>query len=137
MIGASWAIVTCQRSPSSVGASGPRIWASEASIATANVCTMPISREATSAPVSEPKPPTTTTTKRIGPSKLAISGWVTSAGPAMTPARPAGAKHQHEQARDVVSEHRDRFRVGQRGLNDEPDAGSGQHREQRDEHRDR
>ena len=58
-------------------------------IATAKVWIKPISSEATKAPPSEPRPPTTMTTNRIGPSEAAIDGCVTSAGPAMTPASPA------------------------------------------------
>ena len=52
---------------------------------------MPMSSEATNAPVSEPRPPMTTTTKTMLPSAWAIPGKVPSTGPAMTPARPASA----------------------------------------------
>ena len=43
------------------------------------------------APGNEPRPPTTTTTKRIGPSSPAMFDCVTSAGPAITPATAASA----------------------------------------------
>ena len=91
MIGASSAIVTCQRSSMNGGATGPKTWAREPFIATAKVWIKPIMSEATKAPAREPSPPTTMTTKRIGPSSAAIEGCVTSAGPAITPARPASA----------------------------------------------
>src|SRR5258706_12260715 len=58
---------------------------------TAKVCKSPIKREARNAPFSEPNPPTTTTTNRIGPRRAAIVACVTSAGPAITPAIAAKA----------------------------------------------
>ena len=72
MTGASSAIVTFQRSPRNGGATGPKTSAKEKFIATANVCTRPIKSEATNAPVSEPRPPTTMTTNRMGPSSDAM-----------------------------------------------------------------
>jgi hypothetical protein len=71
--------------------SGRKRSASDALIATAKVWTKPMSSEATNAPAREPSPPTTTTTKRIGPSSPAMLAWVTRAGPAMTPAMAASA----------------------------------------------
>src|SRR4051794_2010955 len=95
MIGAICAMVTPQMSDSQVdaqsGLSGPNAPASEPFIDTANVCTSPIRSEATKAPGSEPSPPTTTTTNRIGPSNPAMLDCVTSAGPAITPATAASA----------------------------------------------
>src|ERR1700734_485683 len=94
-MGATCATVTFQMSDSQVeaysGLSGPNIPASEPSIDTAKVCNRPISSEAINAPGSEPRPPTTTTTNRIGPSNPAMFDCVTSAGPAITPATAASA----------------------------------------------
>ena len=88
-------MVTFQISVSSdgpmLGSSGPNRLASEPFIDTAKVWISPIRSEATKAPGSEPSPPTTITTNRIGPSRAAMSDWVTSAGPAMTPATAASA----------------------------------------------
>ena len=46
----------------------------------------------------------------------------------MTPATAASpaptAEYQHEDPRHVVAEHRHHVRMGQRGLDDEPDAGA-------------
>ena len=56
---------------------------------TAAVCIMPMIKEATKAPFIDPKPPVTTTTKTIGPSKSAIEGSVPITLPAITPAKPA------------------------------------------------
>jgi hypothetical protein len=78
--------------------------------------------EATKVPVSEPRPPTTMTTKRIGPSIAAMDGCTTSAGPAMTPAMP---------------QHRHHVGMGERGLDDEADAGAGQDEKEEPEHRNR
>ncbi|GLR93590.1 hypothetical protein ACVIU7_000227 [Bradyrhizobium liaoningense] len=95
MIGATCAIVTFQMSERAEGppaeSSGPKTLASEPFNATAKVCTRPMTSEATKAPGKEPRPPNTMTTNRIGPSAAAMSDCVTSAGPAMTPARPASA----------------------------------------------
>src|SRR3954467_14575823 len=95
MIGAICATVTPQISDSQVEAqaepSGPHAPASEPFIDTANVCTSPISSEATKAPGSDPSPPTTTTTNRIGPRNPPMLDCVTSAGPAITPATAASA----------------------------------------------
>ena len=81
------------------------------------------------------------TTNRIGPSSAGHVGLRHQRGPGDDAGeareRRAGAEHQHEHARHVVAEHRDRFGMGQRGLNDEADARARQHREQRREHRDR
>ena len=44
------------------------------------------------APASEPRPPTTTTTKTMGPSASAIAGSVTKAFPPITPAIAASAE---------------------------------------------
>src|SRR4029434_9904321 len=52
---------------------------------------MPISIDAISAPDSEPRPPTTTTTNTIGPIACASVGCVRSMKPPMTPAKPASA----------------------------------------------
>ena len=72
MIGAIWAIVTFHRSEKRCGFGvTPNVAnrsASEPSTETAKVCTRPISSEATNAPDSEPSPPTTMTTNKIGPS---------------------------------------------------------------------
>src|SRR5208282_340136 len=94
MIGAIWATVTFHRSDNGppVGGPTPRppsTSATERLTETANVWTSPINSEARNAPDSEPSPPTTTTTNRIGPSNPAIFDWVTSAGPAITPATAA------------------------------------------------
>ena len=48
--------------------------ASETLTATAKVWIRPISKDAMKAPGSEPRPPTTTTTNRIGPSAAAMAG---------------------------------------------------------------
>ncbi len=100
--------------------------ASDQSSATAKVCRQPISSEAMNAPASEPMPPTTTTTKMIGPTAAAMPGSVTKALPPMTPASPASARaaaeHQHEHARHVVAERLDRLRVRERGLDHQADA---------------
>src|SRR5579863_6313672 len=94
MIGAICATVTFHTSNSTPLDGGatptrPSTSATERLTETANVCTSPISSEATNAPASEPSPPTTTTTNRIGPSDAAMFDWVTSAGPAITPATAA------------------------------------------------
>ena len=60
--------------------------------ATAKVCTMPMRTEATIAPVSEPRPPMTTTTNTMLPRTWAMPGKVPRTGPAMTPASPASAE---------------------------------------------
>ena len=52
---------------------------------------MPISSEAISAPESDPRPPTTTTTNTIEPTACASVGWVSSVKPPITPASPASA----------------------------------------------
>src|SRR5712691_7100430 len=96
MMGATGATVTRQISVKNVVGTGMlsaiRTSANDTLTATAKVCTSPISSDATKAPESEPSPPTTTTTNRIGPSSAAILDWVTSAGPAITPATPANAE---------------------------------------------
>ncbi len=56
---------------------------------TANVCMTPINKEATKAPLRDPNPPTTITTKTIGPNIKAIAGSVPRVFPANTPANPA------------------------------------------------
>ena len=47
-------------------------------MATANVCTRPISSDAKNAPASDPMPPTTTTTKMMDPTEAAMAGSVGS-----------------------------------------------------------
>ena len=64
---------------------------SEASMATAKVCSTPISSDARNAPANEPMPPTTTTTKMMEPTVAAMPGSVTNALPPITPAKPASA----------------------------------------------
>ena len=64
----------------------------DASMATAKVCKMPISSDAKNAPASEPMPPTTTTTKITPPTENAMLGSVTYALPPITPANPASAQ---------------------------------------------
>ena len=61
-------------------------------MATAKVVINPIKSEATNAPINEPRPPTTITTKTMGPSTIAIPGKVPKTGPAITPANPARAE---------------------------------------------
>src|SRR5271157_2202240 len=99
-MGASSAIVTFQRSPRNGGATGPRTSAKEKFIATAKVCTRPISSEATKAPVSEPRPPTTMTTNRIGPSERGHVGLRDQRGTGdharEARERRARAEHEHE-----------------------------------------
>jgi hypothetical protein len=58
---------------------------------TEKVWMQPISSEATKAPPSEPRPPTTTMTKTMLPTAAAMPGSVTKALPPMTPASPASA----------------------------------------------
>ena len=103
----------------------PNTPASEPFIATAKVWTRPISSEATKAPASEPSPPTTMTTNRIGPSERRHGrlGDQRRAGDDAGEAgeRGAGAEHEHEDPRHVVAEHRDHVGMRQRRLDDEAD----------------
>src|SRR5262249_21979949 len=75
-IGAICAIVTFQMSDRTdgprLGSSGPNALASDPFSATAKVWISPIRSEAMKAPGSEPRPPNTMTTNRIGPSIAAI-----------------------------------------------------------------
>ncbi len=52
---------------------------------------MPIASDAMKAPASDPSPPTTTTTKTIGPRAAAMPGSVMNALPPITPASAASA----------------------------------------------
>ena len=83
-------------------------------------------------PASEPRPPNTTTTNTIGPMVKAIDGLggvVVAADHAGEPGeRGAAGEHEREHARHVVAERADHVGVGQRGLDDQADAGAGQQR---------
>ncbi len=81
-MGATWEMVSLSSgqpkvcSPTGLPSELSRL-ASDQSMATAKVCTTPISSEATKAPASEPMPPTTTTTKMMEPTDMAMAGSVT------------------------------------------------------------
>ena len=78
------------------------------------------------APGSEPSPPTTTTTNRIGPSSAGHVGLRhqrrTGDHAGEAGERGADAEHQHEDAADIVAEMADHVRMGQRRLHDQADA---------------
>ena len=141
MIGASCAIVTCHRSPSKGGATGPNSSASEKFIATAKVCTRPMSSEARKRPGERTEAADDDDDEENGSKRRRHGrlGHQRRAGDDARQSRQrrARAEHQHEQARHVVPQHRDHVRMGQRRLNDEADARPGQHDEQRREHRHR
>jgi len=129
MTGAICATVTFHRSEngeraSSVRPNAPKRSASDAFTDTANVWIRPISSEAANAPDSEPSPPTTTTTNRIGPSKARHVGLGHErrardhAGDGGE--RAAEAEYQHEHAGHIMPEHRDHVGMGQRRLDDQP-----------------
>ena len=81
------------------------------------------------------------TTNRIGPSSAAIDGCVTSAGPAMTPARPASAAPAPNTSMKILGTSWPSIATMSGWVSAawmiEPDARAGQHDEQRREHRHR
>ena len=87
---------------------------------------MPISSEAMNAPASDPRPPTTTTTKTIGPTRRGHAGLgdegVAADHAGQTRERGAAAEHQHEHARHVVAERLDHVGMRERGLDHQADA---------------